>query len=130
MLPLGNCLFPISAAAFRPAISTTEENRLSLPREHFSHQRGEAGLGVEALEFRVNGDKRQEQGSVLVRFLQRCERLLFLSQAHVDGSQVVGRHVVFLSPLQEFLQDYGKDWSGREDLNLRPPGPEPGALPG
>ncbi len=21
-------------------------------------------------------------------------------------------------------------WSGREDLNLRPPGPEPGALPG
>jgi integrase len=22
------------------------------------------------------------------------------------------------------------DWSGREDLNLRPPGPEPGALPG
>ena len=24
----------------------------------------------------------------------------------------------------------GKDWSGREDLNLRPPGPEPGALPG
>jgi integrase len=25
---------------------------------------------------------------------------------------------------------YCKDWSGREDLNLRPPGPEPGALPG
>ena len=25
---------------------------------------------------------------------------------------------------------YGKNWSGREDLNLRPPGPEPGALPG
>ena len=23
-----------------------------------------------------------------------------------------------------------KEWSGREDLNLRPPGPEPGALPG
>ena len=25
---------------------------------------------------------------------------------------------------------YRKQWSGREDLNLRPPGPEPGALPG
>ena len=25
---------------------------------------------------------------------------------------------------------YTKHWSGREDLNLRPPGPEPGALPG
>ena len=24
----------------------------------------------------------------------------------------------------------GEEWSGREDLNLRPPGPEPGALPG
>src|ERR1035438_485325 len=24
---------------------------------------------------------------------------------------------------------YGKYWSGREDLNLRPPGPEPGGLP-
>jgi len=23
-----------------------------------------------------------------------------------------------------------ENWSGREDLNLRPPGPEPGALPG
>jgi len=23
-----------------------------------------------------------------------------------------------------------EEWSGREDLNLRPPGPEPGALPG
>jgi integrase len=26
--------------------------------------------------------------------------------------------------------NYRKDWSGREDSNLRPPGPEPGALPG
>ncbi len=25
---------------------------------------------------------------------------------------------------------YKGKWSGREDLNLRPPGPEPGALPG
>ena len=28
------------------------------------------------------------------------------------------------------LQTIKADWSGREDLNLRPPGPEPGALPG
>src|SRR5208283_942809 len=28
------------------------------------------------------------------------------------------------------LRSREKDWSGREDLNLRPPGPEPGALPG
>ena len=27
-------------------------------------------------------------------------------------------------------QVFGNKWSGREDSNLRPPGPEPGALPG
>jgi hypothetical protein len=31
----------------------------------------------------------------------------------------------------KFLKGGREDyWSGREDLNLRPPGPEPGALPG
>ena len=29
-----------------------------------------------------------------------------------------------------FQRARNEDWSGREDLNLRPPGPEPGALPG
>ena len=29
-----------------------------------------------------------------------------------------------------FKRDRNHEWSGREDLNLRPPGPEPGALPG
>ncbi len=28
------------------------------------------------------------------------------------------------------LKKEGFEWSGREDSNLRPPGPEPGALPG
>ena len=32
--------------------------------------------------------------------------------------------------LRKLLNGQEKDWSGREDLNLRPPGPEPGALPG
>ena len=32
------------------------------------------------------------------------------------------------SRIQWGLKD-GEEWSGREDLNLRPPGPEPGALP-
>ncbi len=29
-----------------------------------------------------------------------------------------------------FRRAQNENWSGREDLNLRPPGPEPGALPG
>jgi integrase len=35
-----------------------------------------------------------------------------------------------LSGRGDYDLSYRKDWSGREDLNLRPPGPEPGALPG
>jgi hypothetical protein len=31
---------------------------------------------------------------------------------------------------QKSLGLKGMKWSGREDSNLRPPGPEPGALPG
>jgi integrase len=34
------------------------------------------------------------------------------------------------SSTNDIESSYRKDWSGREDLNLRPPGPEPGALPG
>ena len=34
------------------------------------------------------------------------------------------------SPRKFTLQFRRVDWSGRQDLNLRPPGPEPGALPG
>jgi hypothetical protein len=31
---------------------------------------------------------------------------------------------------EEVDVSYRQEWSGREDSNLRPPGPEPGALPG
>ena len=33
-------------------------------------------------------------------------------------------------PIVDMSLSYRKEWSGREDSNLRPPGPEPGALPG
>jgi len=47
------------------------------------------------------------------------------------GKSYVTNHVTNgLEERQDPLASSTKDWSGREDLNLRPPGPEPGALPG
>jgi hypothetical protein len=40
------------------------------------------------------------------------------------------RSLSFPRQLGKPAQKLDEDWSGREDLNLRPPGPEPGALPG
>ena len=53
-----------------------------------------------------------------------------LSQRSNDGSYVTN-HVT--NGVWEKIAEnatHRKEWSGREDLNLRPPGPEPGALPG
>ena len=47
----------------------------------------------------------------------------------MDG--YVTKHVTNQVPREiAFSVTHRKEWSGREDLNLRPPGPEPGALPG
>jgi integrase len=48
-----------------------------------------------------------------------------LTQSYVTRHDTTGGD----STSAEFSSET-KDWSGREDLNLRPPGPEPGALPG
>ena len=40
------------------------------------------------------------------------------------------RHKRRIQSYDESDVSYRKEWSGREDSNLRPPGPEPGALPG
>jgi hypothetical protein len=54
-------------------------------------------------------------------------------QKHRGGG--VGLETSYVSavekPLASIIAKENKnEWSGREDLNLRPPGPEPGALPG
>ena len=78
--------------------------------EHYSHVRLEA--------------KREALDALATRKpeLARQERL--------DGSYVT-KHVT-IKPQEARPQPLSrtKKWSGREDLNLRPPGPEPGALPG
>ena len=74
--------------------------------QHYSHVRLEAKRrAVEAL----SGDS-QEVGSYVTKHVTNGQKQI--NEAEVGS-------------LNE-----RKKWSGREDLNLRPPGPEPGALPG
>ena len=54
-------------------------------------------------------------------------RMVLLNCA-VDGTTV---QPTYRKPFDLiFARGKNQEWSGREDLNLRPPGPEPGALPG
>ena len=60
-----------------------------------------------------------EQGKLLKNVLLNCR---------VDGATL---YPTYRKPFDIiFHRAKNQEWSGREDLNLRPPGPEPGALPG
>ena len=60
-----------------------------------------------------------ERGKLLKKVLLNCR---------MDG---VSLYPTYRKPFDLIYQRAKKsEWSGREDLNLRPPGPEPGALPG
>ena len=60
-----------------------------------------------------------EQGKLLKIVLSNCA---------IDGASLYPN---YRKPFDLILKAAkNQEWSGREDLNLRPPGPEPGALPG
>jgi hypothetical protein len=75
-----------------------------------------AELFVHAYKFSIGGS--DEKAKLL--------RMLF-SNCSVD---VVSAASTYRKPFDRIVKkgSFGK-WSGREDSNLRPPGPEPGALP-
>ena len=56
------------------------------------------------------------------------------SNRRIQGRRVTGPTAALEERNAPLLQDRckmrGENWSGREDLNLRPLGPEPSALPG
>ena len=63
--------------------------------------------------------KPAEQAKLLKNVLLNCE---------IDA---VSLYPTYRKPFDLiYKRAKNKQWSGREDLNLRPPGPEPGALPG
>jgi site-specific DNA recombinase len=63
--------------------------------------------------------KPAEQGRLLRKVLLNCA---------IDGISIYPTHRKPFDMI--FERAKREEWSGREDLNLRPPGPEPGALPG
>ena len=63
--------------------------------------------------------KPAEQAELLKKVLLNCS---------IDA---VSLYPTYRSPFDLIVKRAkNQEWSGREDLNLRPPGPEPGALPG
>jgi hypothetical protein len=74
--------------------------------KHYSHIRLEA--------------KRQALDALAVDHSQRASRSGYVTTNVTNAGFGEAAGVV----------SHSKEWSGREDLNLRPPGPEPGALPG
>jgi len=65
-----------------------------------------------------------------VRLDAKRNALDCLSQSDNTGGYVTKRVTNPTGDAETMELSTRKDWSGREDLNLRPPGPEPGALPG
>jgi len=66
-----------------------------------------------------------------VRLEAKRQAVDALSHNGTRQTGYVTNHVTNDPAMWEILElNRRKDWSGREDLNLRPPGPEPGALPG
>ena len=79
----------------------------------------------------------------LVIELANQSHSLYLTRNHEQRAQLLKRVLLncdtdgaSLWPVYRYPYDLisdrakNQEWSGREDLNLRPPGPEPGALPG
>ena len=75
--------------------------------------------------------------------LAQKAHFLYLTRNHAERAELLKMVLlncatdgVSLSPAYRkpfdliFKRAKNEEWSGREDLNLRPPGPEPGALPG
>ena len=63
--------------------------------------------------------KPSEQAELLKLVLLNCA---------VDGTSIYPEYKMPFNLIAQ--RSKNQEWSGREDLNLRPPGPEPGALPG
>jgi site-specific DNA recombinase len=94
----------------RSSVPVSQENMLSAKRIF------ELAANAHSLYLTRNST---EQGQLLKTVLLNCA---------TDG---VNLWPVYRKPFDLIFEHVKtENWSGREDLNLRPPGPEPGALPG
>ncbi len=102
-------------------------------------------LRIKSLAASMEEDKSGERLLSLQRTLELAQRAHSLYVTHKPAEQAellkevlsncaiddVSLYPTYRKPF-DLIHRRAKDeeWSGREDLNLRPPGPEPGALPG
>jgi site-specific DNA recombinase len=100
------------------------------------------------IQFAINGLKQQPSSDRVLdvqRILELANKAcyLYFTRNNADRAELLKKvllncsiDAVSLTPTYRkpfdiiFNRVQKKEWSGREDLNLRPPGPEPGALPG
>ena len=100
------------------------------------------------IQFAISGLQEQSESTNLLtieRILELANKAYFLyvTQKPAEQAQLLRKVILncsidgaSLTPTYRkpfdviFKRAKTEEWSGREDLNLRPPGPEPGALPG
>ena len=105
----------------------------------------EQEIELEAALHRLEAPITAENVLTAQRTLELANRayFLYLTRNHAERGQLLKSVLlncstdgVNLTPTYRkpfdliFERAKNEEWSGREDLNLRPPGPEPGALPG
>ena len=109
--------------AFRRCRNTYLKNETACPKGLLDYWLGYAGNSMDDLY-----DMVKDNIALRKRGLRSTESALnFRPRPHLYRKRCKDLHQ---SMPRKLLDIREKEWSGREDLNLRPPGPEPGALPG
>lgn len=137
-------------AALRTRMDQMYEDKLDgkIDDEFWTRKMNEWREQERRLESELSGLKRAVTAdSVLTvkRIFELANRahFLYVTRSHGERAQLlksvllncdtdgVSLWPVYRKPFDRiFERAKNQEWSGREDLNLRPPGPEPGALPG
>jgi site-specific DNA recombinase len=104
-------------------------------------QEQQLGSRIAGLKQPFNGDCKLDAKRIIELANKAC--FLYLKQTSAERGHLLKSVLlncatdgVTLTPTYRkpfdliFERAKKQEWSGREDLNLRPPGPEPGALPG
>ena len=112
-------------------------------RKMFEWREQERSLQGAAESLRTSVPQNRALSTQRILELANKAHFLYLTRNHAERGQLLKMVLLncatdgvkvrptYRKPFDLIFQRVkNEDWSGREDLNLRPPGPEPGALPG